>query len=458
MNNSKTVLIVDDDPSVLASIAMLCKQHGFRSISAAGPAQALSMLAEHPVDVVIQDMNFSRNTSGEEGMALLQDIKAQYPGLPVILMTAWGSIELAVEGIKCGAADFMTKPWQNTQLIKTIETTLKLHVKTDAPLLTRQQLDEQYDFSAIVGEDPAMLEVLSTIGRVAATDAPVLILGESGTGKELIADAIHKNSKRSSNTFNKVNLGGMNATLFESEMFGHVRGAFTDAKQDRIGQFESANGGSLFLDEMGDLDPSSQVKLLRVLQDQSFQPVGSSKTRTADVRVISATNRNLYEMVSTGDFREDLLYRINLITINLPALRNRRGDIRALALQHLTRVIEQYQLQPMTLHESAMLWLERQPWPGNVRQLTQTIERAALMAASTELQVIDFEPASGQADTKTNDSVELDFGNMTLEQVEKLRIEQALLSHQGNLTKVAEALDISRAALYRRLEKYGLSA
>lgn len=463
-HNKPTVLIVDDDLSVIASISMLLKQNGFATVSAQEPTSAIEQLETNHVDIVIQDMNFSRNTSGEEGMALLQDIKSRYPSLPVVLMTAWGSIELAVEGIKYGANDFITKPWNNQALVSSLQTALALNVTPSKQPLSRQALDELYDFSNIVGEDPVMLDVLATVGRVATTQAPVLILGESGTGKELIADAIHRNSKRANQTFNKVNLGGLSTTLFESEMFGHVRGAFTDAKHDRVGQFETAHKGSLFLDEMGDLDSSSQVKLLRVLQDQSFQPVGSSQTKKADVRVISATNKDLYEMVKNGEFREDLLYRINLITIQLPPLRQRRGDILPLAKQHLDKVVENYQLEPFQITRSAERYLEAQPWPGNVRQLTQTIERAVLMSENTLLDVKDFESCqaiSGKSahDKSSESSVEAlgDLpANMTLEQMEKVMIENALASYPNNLSKVADTLGISRAALYRRLDKHGI--
>ncbi len=454
LSKNISILIVDDDHSVTASIALLLKQNGVATHTAANPKQALECLSNTSVDLVLQDMNFSRNTSGEEGMSLLKEIKKLSPNTPVILMTAWGSIELAVEGIKQGAADFLTKPWNNQQLLKTIETCLELNQPTRELPRGREELDKQYQLSAIVGNDPAMLEMLSTIGRVAATDAPVLILGESGTGKELVAEAIHQNSLRKQGPLVKLNLGGMSASLFESEMFGHVRGAFTDAKHDRKGRFETADQGSIFLDEMGDLEPSSQVKLLRVLQDQSFQAVGSSETRKANVRVISATNRDLYEMVSDGSFREDLLYRLNLITIRIPPLRKRRGDIRLLAERHLQKVSEIYNVELVSIDASGMSWLEQQPWPGNVRQLAQTIERAVLMSNRSQLSVADFQFEREQQ--SGFDEAELPIGSMTLDDMEKLMIEKAIKAYNRNLSKVAQALGISRAALYRRIEKYGL--
>ncbi|MEE4245751.1 MAG: sigma-54 dependent transcriptional regulator [Kangiellaceae bacterium] len=461
-DKSVRLLVVDDDASVTASIALLLKQHGYSALTASSPQEAMEQIELHNISVVLQDMNFSRNTTGEEGMALLKTIKSVHADLPVILMTAWGSIELAVEGIKHGAADFLTKPWSNQQLLSVVETCLQLQEKPahsgSTKQLSRTELDNKYDFSNIIGDDPAMLDVLAAIGRVAATDAPVLILGESGTGKELIADAIHKNSKRHQNDIVKVNLGGMNATLFESEMFGHVRGAFTDAKHDRVGRFEVADKGTIFLDELGDLDPSSQVKLLRVLQDQSYQQVGSSVSKKSNVRVISATNRDLYDMVKQGSFREDLLYRINLITINLPPLRKRRGDIPALANKHLAKVRQLYSIDNVEISAEAMSWLQQQPWPGNVRQLTQTVERAVLMSGSTLLSTADFKTQDmSEQDAQSGPDQSLDIGHLTLDEMEKLMIEKALSAYNSNISRVAEALGISRAALYRRLEKYGIT-
>jgi len=452
--NSTHILIVDDDTSVIASIELLLKQNGYQTISANTPQEALDKLADNRVDLVIQDMNFSRSTSGEEGLQLLKQIKSTHVAIPVLLMTAWGSIELAVKGIKCGAADFVTKPWDNQQLMRTIETCLELNRPFSNQPISRAELDEQFDFNHIIGEDPLMLEILSTIGRVAPTDASILILGESGTGKELIADAIHRNSSRKNQSLVKVNLGGMTSSLFESEMFGHVKGAFTDAKQDRQGRFEIADNGTIFLDEIGDLDPSSQVKLLRVLQDQSFQAVGSSVTQQSNFRVISATNRSLGEMVETNQFREDLLYRLNLITIELPPLRKRRGDIQLLAEQHLKRVEKLYKMQNLSIEDEAIKWLQQQPWPGNIRQLTQTIERTVLISSPKKLTAQDF-ISNNENSTSHNDTIYT--GNLTLHEVEKLMIVKALDAYQQNITKVAAGLGISRAALYRRLEKYGIN-
>jgi two-component system NtrC family response regulator len=446
------VLIVDDDASITASLALLLKQNGYSSIAAHDAATALASLRVERPSLVIQDMNFSRKTTGEEGLALLSSIRAEDPRMPVILMTAWGSIELAVEGMKRGAADFITKPWSNAQVIQSIETALGLvGARNDQPQTpARAELDERYDFSNIIGSDPKLLRVLDLIGRVASTDASVLILGESGTGKELVAEAIHRNSKRRHAPFVKVNLGGISASLFESEMFGHVRGAFTDARQDRKGRFEVADKGTIFLDEIGELEASSQVKLLRVLQDRTYEVLGTSRPRTVDVRVISATNRQL----TAPDFREDLLYRLNLITITLPPLRERRADIPQLASQFLRMAAQQYGRETDAISPRAMEWLKSQSWPGNIRQLKQTIERAVLMRDARQLEVEDV----SVRDTEARAPELPEPGAMTLDEIEKAMIEKSMKAYAGNISKVADALGLSRAALYRRLEKFGISA
>jgi transcriptional regulator with PAS, ATPase and Fis domain len=319
---------------------------------------------------------------------------------------------------------------------------------------SREALDARYDFGVLVGEDPRLRRVLQVAGRVAATDASVLIIGESGTGKELVADAIHRNSRRRAGPFVKVNLGGISSTLFESEMFGHVRGAFTDARQDRKGRIEMADGGTLFLDEIGDLDHASQVKLLRVLQDRSFEVLGSSQRRTADIRVVSATNRNLAEMVGRGEFREDLLYRINLITLTLPALRDRRDDIPILATRFLETVGQVYRRDRLRLSDDAVKWLRLQPWPGNVRQLRQALERTMLMSERSVLDAADFRRAADMEPVEASRETLPSVGSMTMDEIEKAMIVKSMKHHGGNVSKVAEALGLSRAALYRRFEKY----
>ena len=454
------ILIVDDDLSVTASLALLLKQSGLSSTAAGSPEEALEVLRRQPCQLIIQDMNFSRRTSGDEGLALLRQIKDLTPSIPVILITAWGSIALAVEGMKAGASDFVTKPWTNQQMLQTVQTALGLvasRAQADDRVLTRDELDGRYDFGDLVGRDGRLLRILQLIGRVAPTDASVLITGESGTGKELIAEAIHRNSRRAGKPFVKVNLGGVPATLFESEMFGHVRGAFTDARADRKGRFEIANGGTIFLDEIGDLDPPSQVKMLRVLQDRTFEVLGSSQRRQVDVRVVTATNRALTELVARGEFREDLLYRINLMAIHLPPLRERPDDIPILASRFLQTAGEVYRRDPLTLSAAANSWLQAQPWPGNVRQLRQWVERAVLVSTRDRLEVEDFaesmEPAPHDAVTAALPPV----GSMTMDEIERAMIVKSLRHHGGNVSRVAESLGLSRAALYRRFEKYEIT-
>jgi two-component system NtrC family response regulator len=461
-NRKRRVLVVDDDGAVQVSLALLLKQHGFEAVCCDTPHAALAELeAARPVDLVLQDMNFSLQTSGEEGLDLLGRIKAAHPGLPVLLMTAWGSIALAVRGVKAGAANFFTKPWDNAPLVELIEATLGLGAPgangAASARQSRAALDAKYDFGAIVGEHPKLLKVLDTIAQVAPTRAPVLVLGESGTGKELVADAIHRNSPRREAAIVKINMGAIATTLFESEMFGHVRGAFTDARIDRKGHVAAASGGTLFLDEIGELLRGDQVKLLRVLQDGRYQPVGASTPVQADLRVVSATNRELAELVANGEFREDLFYRLNLITIRLPPLRERRSDIPLLARHIAAKVADDYGLGNVVLAQSALDWLTSQPWPGNIRQLKQTLERTLLLAGKAQLTQADF-VATSAVDEGAPGSGRLGVDGMTLEQVERLMIEQALRQHSGNISRVAKALGLSRTALYRRLERHGLGA
>ena len=452
------ILVVDDDASVVASLLLLLRQNGYEARGAASPAEALALLEGPPPDLVLQDMNFSRHTSGEEGLELLRAIKTRRPSLPVVLMTAWGSIPLAVEGMKAGAADFVTKPWTSPQLLQSLATALGL-ARAGAPgrAPTRDELDERCDLGGLAGEDPRFLAALEVVARVADTDASVLVTGESGTGKELVAEALHRNGRRRGRPFVKVNLGGVPAALFESEMFGHVRGAFTDARADRRGRFELADGGTIFLDEIGEVEPAAQVKLLRVLQDRTYEVLGSSAPRTVDVRVVSATNRDLEQLVAQGRFREDLLYRLNLITVRLPPLRERPGDVPLLARRFLRTFAQAYGRDGLALSPAALRWLQAQPWPGNVRQLRQALERAVLMARHDLLEPADLEgPAGGGAEAGSEPLPAV--GSMTLDEIERAMIVKSLRHHGGNLTRVAESLGMSRPALYRRLEKYGLQA
>ena len=460
------ILIVDDDQSVTHSLGLVLKHAGYQSQPAASPAEALAAVKHHHVDLVLQDMNFSRRTTGEEGLDLLRQIKANRPEVPVILITAWGSIALAVAGMKAGGADFILKPWSNQQLLQSVRTALGLAAAgasvplsgtEEKPILSREDLDHAYDFREIIGRDPKLLRVLQVAGRVSTTDASVLITGESGTGKELVAAAIHRNSQRRAGPFIKVNLGGLPPTLFESEMFGHAKGAFTDARSDRSGRFELANGGTILLDEIGELDLSLQVKLLRVLQERTYEVLGSSVTRSLDLRVISATNRDLKAAVEAGEFREDLLYRLNLITLHLPALRERPDDIPLLARHFLKRAAETYDRAGLTLSPEALAWLSRADLPGNARQLRHLIERTVLITdhpiiGSPALQVArqmesPEPPSSDRLPT---------VGSMTLDEVERAMIEQSLHVHRGNVSRVAESLGLTRQAIYRRLDRWGI--
>ncbi len=454
------ILIVDDDPAVLHSLELLLKQSGFATCGAATPAEARDHLGRPDLALVLQDMNFSRRTTGEEGLELLNEIKSKRPDLPVILITAWGSIELAVKGMKAGAADFVTKPWQNERVVGSVKTALNLVASGvrdgSPPCPTRDELDEKYDFSNILGQDPAFLRILDLAGRVAATDASVLITGDSGTGKEEVASAIHRNSSRKDEPFIKVNLGGMSTTLFDSEMFGHVKGAFTDAQRDRAGRLAAAHTGTILLDEIGELDPRSQVKLLRVLQDQTYEPLGSSATQHLDIRVISATNRDLNAAISEGSFREDLLYRINLMTLHLPSLAERPTDIPILASHFLARAAAVFgeDSRPLKIAPDALRWLQAQPWPGNVRQLAQFLARSVLVARDNTVDTGTCEQVSVMDSARSESSTLPPVGTMTVDEIEKAMIEKSLRHHQGNLSKAAESLGLSRAALYRRLEKY----
>ena len=453
------LLVVDDDGSVLVSLALLLKQSGFEVLTCDDPVRVPALLAAQRVDLVLQDMNFSPQTSGEEGLALLASIKAAHPALPVLLMTAWGSIALAVRGVKAGAADFFTKPWHNAQLVELVRTTLDLSASARGDgHPDRRALDAEFDFRGIVGEHPSLLRVLATVGRVAKTRAPVLILGESGTGKELIADAIHRNSPRAGKPAVKVNMGAITSSLFESEMFGHVKGAFTDARSDRRGHVAQAQGSTLFMDEIGELNRGDQVKLLRVLQDQSYRPVGASAAEQADFRLVSATNRELAERVAAGEFREDLFYRINLITLRLPALRERASDIPLLATALVADLSADYGLGEVTLTPAALDWLGAQSWPGNIRQLRQVLERTLLLAGKPVLDVADFRDDGRLRGEDPHDTaVSSAASGTTLEQAERDLIRRVLAQHEGNISRVAKALGLSRAALYRRLEKHGLA-
>jgi DNA-binding NtrC family response regulator len=447
------ILIVDDDIAVRTSLMLLLKGAGNDVLSADHASQALEIVKNRAPELVILDLNFSVDTSGKEGMELLTKIRAINATIPIILITGWASIQLAVEGMKLGANDFINKPWNNDYVLQSVETLLQLNGKKSLSR-NRKDLDKKYNFKQIIGEDSGLLNILETIGRVAATNASILITGESGTGKELIAEAIHENSLRNSKPFVKVNLGGISSSLFESEMFGHVRGAFTDARFDRVGRFEMANKGTIFLDEIGDLEASSQVKLLRVLQDRTYEVLGSSRTKVVDTRVVCATNKNLNDMVNNGLFREDLLYRINLITIHLPALRERPNDIPLLVNFFMDNMKEIYNRPMLSVSPTAMRWLQELTLPGNIRQLKNLVERTVLISNKNELGISDFQSQLNLSPLKNNQVKLPGVGTMTLDQMEAEMVKQAMNFHKNRITKAAASLGITRNALYRRLEKY----
>ena len=439
------ILIIDDDSAVRSSLSFMLKRAGYEAQVVPGPREAIEVVRTVAPDLILMDMNFTLSTTGEEGLTLLKQVKVFRPDTPVILMTAWGSIQLAVQGMQAGAFDFIPKPWNNAALLQRIETALEL---STAPKETTQEQNDAFNRNHIIGRSQGLTDVLNTIARIAKTNASVLITGESGTGKELIAEAIHINSQRAKHPFVKVNLGGISQSLFESEMFGHKKGAFTDASADRTGRFEMADKGTIFLDEIGDLDLSCQVKLLRVLQDQTFEVLGDSRPRKTDIRVVSATNADLRKMVNERTFREDLFYRINL--------RERREDIPLLVRHFADRQAETNGLPRTEFSADAMQFLSRLPYPGNIRELKNLVERTILVSGKPTLDASDFDAQYiRHNDQKAAESTS--FIGMTLDEIERQTILQALERHKGNLSQVAMALGISRAALYRRLEKHNIN-
>ena len=448
--DSKTILICDDDPTVRSSLSLVLKRAGYGIATAETPEQAVAQIRTTIPGLILMDMNYTRSTTGEEGLELLAKVKVLAPEVPVILITAWGSIHLAVQGIRAGAFDFITKPRNNLALLESIRTAIQVQESSTAADAAPKS---PFRRDKIIGKSPLLERVLQTVSRIASTHAPVLITGESGTGKELIAEAIHENSERKDRPFIKVNLGGISLSLFESEMFGHKKGAFTDAHYDRKGRFELADGGSIFLDEIGDLDMVSQVKLLRVLQDHTFESLGDSRPKQVDTRIICATNRNLPQMVQQGEFREDLFYRINLITVQMPALRERREDIPLLVEYFARQQARQNGLEPVEISAEAMEYLSRLPYPGNVRELKNFVERTILVSQQPHLTEVDFKNQYVEIAAKTGVH---DTSVHSLEEIEKQMILRALELYGGNLSKVATALGLSRQAVYRRLEKYAI--
>ena len=438
------ILVVDDDRSIRLSLKLILERNEYEVALAEGPKEAIQMVRNNPsVELVLMDMNYTHATDGEEGLTLLKQVKVFRPDVPCILMTSWGTIELAVQGMRAGAFDFITKPWNNGVLLDRIETAIKINCSSPAV--------QPAPTSPIVGT--SLAGILATVARVAPTNAHVLITGESGTGKELIAEAIHRQSRRANGPFVKVNLGGISTSLFESEMFGHKKGSFTDAKADRVGRFELAKGGTIFLDEIGELSLTSQVKLLRVLQDQTYEVLGDSQTRRTDVRVVCATNADLQAMVEEHTFREDLFYRINLINLHLPPLRERREDIPLLVNHFIRLTCEANHLPMVTVSTDAIGYLQTLPYQGNIRELKNIVERALLMKnpEANQLGMEDF-----AINTMTHESTAFPSDAKSLSDMERSAIAACIAKHNGNLSLVAKELGISRGALYRKIEKYGL--
>ena len=446
------ILIADDQHDVLEALRLLLKGQGFDVQTANSPSAALAALDRHDYDAMLLDMNYTRDTtSGREGLDLLTTLQSLEPFMPVVVMTAWGSIDNAVEAMRRGARDYIEKPWDNARLVSILGTQVELgralrraqRLETENRLLRRDRLPQ------MIAESPRMKPILQLMERVGPSDANVLITGEHGTGKELVAQWLHASSARTARSFIAVNMGGLSEGVFESELLGHVKGSFTDAKVDRVGRFELADGGTLFLDEIGTVSLSLQSKLLRVLQTGDVERVGSSKARHVDVRVISATNANLQQEVAEGRFREDLLFRLNTIEIRLPPLRDRRDDIPALAMHFLRRHATRYHKPLSGFDAGAMQMMLAHPWPGNVRELDHAVERAVLLAHGEQLRSADLGlRAASSAATRLED--------LPLEDVEKMLIQKALARYEGNVSRAAQALGLSRSALYRRIASHGL--
>jgi DNA-binding NtrC family response regulator len=449
------ILIADDQPDVLEALRLLLKREGYKIESAESPEQVLRYVETREYDAAILDLNYSRDTtSGEEGLDLLARVQAIDSLLPVIVMTAWGSVDLAVEAMRRGARDFIQKPWENERLATIVRTQLQLSeaLRRGQRLEAENQLLRGENLPAMIAESPAMRHVVELIARVGPSDANVLILGEPGTGKEVVARTLHAISNRSSKPMVTVNAGGLAEGVLESELFGHVKGAFTDAKTDRVGRFELADGGTLFLDEIANVPLSGQAKLLRVLEVGELERVGSSKTKKVDVRVISATNASLPQEVANGTFREDLLFRLNTIEIHLPPLRERREDIGPLATYFLGLHARRYRKAITGFDRNALDAMEENSWQGNVRELNHVVERAVLMASGNRIRTSDlalrFAASPSTAPTKLED--------MSLEEVEGFLIKKALARYSGNVSQTADALGLSRSALYRRLQRLGI--
>jgi len=450
--NPPRVLAADDQQHILEAIELLLKPRGYRVDVVRSPELAREALASTTYDAVLIDLNYTRDTtSGREGLDLLSEMVALDSTLPIIVMTAWGNVELAVEAMRRGARDFIQKPWENERLLSVLRAQVELHraLQETERLAAENRLLSAQGRPEFIAAAPSMMPVLETIARVAPSDANVLIAGEHGTGKEIVARTIHALSLRASRPLIAVNTGGLAEGVFESELFGHVKGAFTDARTDRIGRFELAEGGTIFLDEIGNVPLREQAKLLRVIESGEIERVGSSRTKHVDVRVISATNADLQAACNSGQFREDLLFRLNTVEVHLPALRDRREDLPALTGHFLSHFASRYRRQIKGIDPSALRVLLQYSWPGNVRELEHAMERAVLMCRSDQIQPGDLGIGMQRSQAQN-------LEDLSLEAVESILIRKALQRFQGNVSQAAEALGLSRGALYRRMEKYGL--
>ena len=447
-----SVLIADDQGDVIEALRLLLKNEGFDTHAVNSPAGVLHALERRDFDALLLDMNYTRDTtSGKEGLELLEQLQVLEPTLPIIVMTAWGSVGGAVEAIRRGARDYIEKPWDNARLLSVLRTQVELGraLRRAQRLETENRLLRSDALPKIIAESPKMRPLLQLMERVGPSDANVLITGEHGTGKELVAQWLHAVSPRAARSFIAVNLGGLSEGIFESELFGHVRGAFTDAKTDRVGRYELADTGTLFLDEIGNLGMAQQAKLLRVVQTGEVERVGSSKARRVDVRIVSATNVNLNAEVAAGRFREDLLFRLNTIELHLPPLRERREDIAPLAMHFLRQHATRYRKTLKGFDPSAMQQMLEHPWPGNIRELGHSVERAVLLALGDTIRPSDLA-------LRTPSGAAARIEDLPLEDVERLLIKKALDRHGGNVSQAAKALGLSRSALYRRIAAYGI--
>jgi len=449
---SPRVLVADDQADVLEALRLLLKGEGYAIETAASPAGILAALETREFDVLLMDLNYARDTtSGKEGLDLLSRIQGLDPTLPIVVMTAWASVDVAVEAMRRGARDFVQKPWENARLLSILGTQAELAraLRRGQRLEAENRVLRGGDGPQLIAESPAMRPTLDMIARVGPSDANILITGDNGSGKGTVAQAVHRVSTRAAKPLVTVNAGGLSEGVFESELFGHVKGAFTDARTDRVGRFELADGGTLFLDEIANVPLNLQPKLLRVLETGEFEPVGSSRTRRVDVRILSATNANLHQEVEAGHFRQDLLFRINTIEIRVPPLRERREDIPLLAQSFLARHARHYRKAIKGFEASAVKALVEHPWPGNVRELDHAIERGVLMAQDAQVRVADLGLRAAPEGTSR-------LEEMSLEDVECFLIKKTLARFDGNVSRAAEALGLSRSALYRRLQRYGL--